>query len=125
MLRRSFFYRVLAGVASLFGVRLSDNEVVGGAQVEIGNPQPMTVYARFVKRGGPDRHRGFFHGRPDGPQYVEWSQKVSAQTPGEAIEVSDYGLMYDAIVGPNRSVGLADSLVLRGHRTLNQMRSLL
>ena len=116
MLRRSFFYRVLAGGASLFGLRLSGEESVEvwGAQVEtLPQPQPMTVYARFVKRG------------LDGPRYVEWSQKVSAQTPGEAIEVSNYGLTYEAIVGHDQFVGLADSLVVAGHRTLNEMRSIL
>ena len=90
MLRRSFFYRVLACVAALFGLRLSGEESleVWGAQVEtLPQPQPMTVYARFVARD-------------PNPRYVEWSQPV-VTTHDKALERSDYGRTYDMLAASN------------------------
>ena len=50
MLRRSFFFRVVAGVVAVLGLRLS-----GGSQAELWGarqPQPMTLYVRFVEKSG-------------------------------------------------------------------------
>ena len=106
MLRRSFFFRVLACVVALFGFRLAGREAeVWGAQVEVGpQPQPLTVYVRFVEQG----------------RYTEHHRQLWSRTANDAL-VQVLGVSHPNI--SQRTV--SNALVVRGHRSLMDCRSLL